>query len=207
MAGPRVRFAPSPTGFFHVGSARTALFNWFVARQHRDGVFILRIEDTDEDRNREEWVEGILSAMAWLGLDLDEGPYRQSDNRERHAAAAWNSWSARATSTTATAPPTRWPRARATTRPPVTTGTVGTAASSAGPRPRCASSTPRDGVTVVHDLIRGDVEFANATIEDFVVAKSSGAVLYALANVTDDRHDRISHVIRGEEHLPTPPSR
>ena len=76
MNGPRVRFAPSPTGFFHVGSARTALFNWLVARHDASGVFILRIEDTDESRNREEWVEGIYSAMAWLGLTLDEGPFR-----------------------------------------------------------------------------------------------------------------------------------
>ena len=87
MSGVRVRFAPSPTGFFHVGSARTALFNWFVARQHSDGVFILRIEDTDNDRNREEWVDGILDALAWLGLDLDEGPFRQSDNVKAHALA------------------------------------------------------------------------------------------------------------------------
>ncbi len=75
---PRVRFAPSPTGFFHVGSARAALFNWLFARQN-DGTFILRIEDTDAERNREEWVEGIVSALAWLGMTPDEGPFRQSE--------------------------------------------------------------------------------------------------------------------------------
>ena len=83
MSGPRVRFAPSPTGYFHVGSARTALFNWLLARQSEGGVFILRIEDTDASRDREEWVEGIYAAMAWLGLTLDEGPFRQSDNVSR----------------------------------------------------------------------------------------------------------------------------
>src|SRR6202011_559881 len=88
MAVPiRVRFAPSPTGIFHVGGARTALFNWLFARQN-GGVFILRVEDTDEVRNRPEWTEGIQSAMKWLGLDWDEGPYFQSAQAERHAAAA-----------------------------------------------------------------------------------------------------------------------
>ena len=86
MSGPRVRFAPSPTGFFHVGSARSALFNWFIARQSPEGFFILRIEDTDAERNREEWVDGIVSAMSWLGLTLDAGPFRQSDNAGAHQA-------------------------------------------------------------------------------------------------------------------------
>lgn len=88
MSGPRVRIAPSPTGLFHVGTARTALFNWLIARQDPEGVFILRIEDTDESRNREEWVEGIYSAMAWLGFTLDEGPFRQSDSKLAHEASA-----------------------------------------------------------------------------------------------------------------------
>ena len=87
MTGPRVRFAPSPTGFFHVGSARTSLFNWLFARQ-TGGTFILRIEDTDTERNREEWHQGILSAMAWLGLDFDEGPFEQSALLGDHVAAA-----------------------------------------------------------------------------------------------------------------------
>ena len=76
-AGPRVRFAPSPTGYFHVGGARSALFNWLYARQH-EGTFVLRIEDTDEERNRVEWTEGIISALEWLGMPPDEGPYFQS---------------------------------------------------------------------------------------------------------------------------------
>ena len=88
---PRVRFAPSPTGYFHVGSARTALFNWLVARQS-GGTFVLRIEDTDAERNREEWVDGILSALHWLGMDADEGPYRQSRRIERYNEAIGALW-------------------------------------------------------------------------------------------------------------------
>ena len=88
---PRVRFAPSPTGYFHVGSARTALFNWLFARQ-QGGTFVLRIEDTDAERNREEWVEGILSALSWLGMDPDEGPYRQSERAAVHEQAVDRLW-------------------------------------------------------------------------------------------------------------------
>ena len=95
MAGDvtRVRFAPSPTGFFHVGSARTALFNWLVARQS-GGVFVLRIEDTDAERNREEWVEGIIAALHWLSMDPDEGPYRQSERTDRYHQAIDALWDA-----------------------------------------------------------------------------------------------------------------
>ena len=204
MSAPRVRFAPSPTGYFHVGSARSALFNWFVARQDPAGVFILRIEDTDADRNKEEWVDGIVAAMAWLGLDVDEGPYRQSDNFAAHDSAA------------------QILRRSGYLYYCDCTGADVAARQPAGAAPgydgfcrdrglaRTASTalrfrTPREGATVVPDLVRGEVVFENENIEDFVVVKSSGVVLYALANVVDDRHDRITHVIRGEEHLANAP--
>jgi glutamyl-tRNA synthetase len=87
----RVRIAPSPTGYFHVGGARTALYNWCFARRH-DGTFILRIEDTDSERNKEEWVDGIGSALAWLGIDWDEGPFRQSERKELYQAALDDLW-------------------------------------------------------------------------------------------------------------------
>src|SRR5690606_27775874 len=83
----RVRFAPSPTGYFHVGGAKTALYNWIYARQH-DGALVLRIEDTDTERNRDEWIDGIQSALRWIGCDWDEGPYLQSERAELHVAAA-----------------------------------------------------------------------------------------------------------------------
>ncbi|HEY5304673.1 MAG TPA: glutamate--tRNA ligase [Acidimicrobiales bacterium] len=204
MNGPRVRFAPSPTGYFHVGSARSALFNWLLARQSSEGCFILRIEDTDADRNREEWVDGIISAMAWLGLDLDEGPFRQSDNHAAHVAATdallagGYLYYCDCTAEDVVA-------RKGDNKTPGYDGYCRDRGLERGPSTALRFKTPRDGSTVVHDLIRGDVEFANATIDDFVVAKSSGAVLYALANVTDDRHDAITHVIRGEEHLSNAP--
>jgi glutamyl-tRNA synthetase len=204
MSGPRVRFAPSPTGYFHVGSARSALFNWFVARQEPGGVFILRIEDTDAERNREEWVEGIYSAMAWLGLNLDEGPFRQSDNFAAHDSAAQllrrSGYLYYCDCTTTALEKRKGPGAA-----PGYDGYCRDRGLERGTTTALRFRTPREGVTIVRDLIRGDVEFVNDLIDDFVVVKSSGVVLYALANVTDDRHDRITHVIRGEEHLANAP--
>jgi glutamyl-tRNA synthetase len=204
MSGPRVRFAPSPTGYFHVGSARTALFNWLVARGASDGVFILRVEDTDATRDREEWVEGIYASMAWLGLTLDEGPFRQSDNEAAHDSAAQvlrrNGYLYYCDCTSAQVEERKGPG-----KPPGYDGFCRDRGLERGPTTALRFRTPREGVTVVHDLVRGDVEFENALIDDFVVARSTGTVLYALANVTDDRHDRITHVIRGEEHLANAP--
>jgi len=187
-----------------VGSARSALFNWLVARHSPEGCFILRIEDTDADRNREEWVDGIISAMAWLGLDLDEGPFRQSENTAVHLATTealleggyLYYCDCTGDDVQARKGDNKTPGYDGYCRDRGLERTANTA---------LRFTTPRAGVTVVHDLIRGDVEFANATIDDFVVAKSSGAVLYALANVADDRNDAITHVIRGEEHLPNAP--
>ncbi|HEY5111074.1 MAG TPA: glutamate--tRNA ligase [Acidimicrobiales bacterium] len=204
MSGPRVRFAPSPTGFFHVGSARTALFNWFVARQDPAGVFILRIEDTDESRNRDEWFGLILSAMEWMGITPDEGPFHQSDNAAAHEGAAQilraagylYYCSCSAADVDARKGENKTPGYDGYCRERDVARSATTA---------LRFKMPREGVTIVPDVIRGDVEFANALIDDFVVVKSSGAVLYGLANVTDDRNDRITHVIRGEDGLPNAP--
>jgi glutamyl-tRNA synthetase len=204
VPGPRVRIAPSPTGLFHVGTARTALFNWFVARQSPSGVFILRIEDTDADRDREEWVEGITSALQWLGLAPDQGPFRQSDNALAHDSAAQllrRSGYLYYCDCTAEQIDARKPEGS----PPGYDGFCRERGLARGTNTALRFRTPDEGVTVVHDLVRGDVEFENRLIDDFVVVRSSGVVLYALANVTDDRHDRITHVIRGEEHLANAP--
>ncbi len=204
MSGPRVRFAPSPTGLLHVGSAWTALFNWLVARQHADGVFILRIEDTDASRDREEWVDGIVDAMAWLGFDLDEGPFRQSDNvlaHERSLKQLIGGGFLYYCDCTAEDVALR----KGDDKTPGYDGYCRDRDLTRGPTTALRFRTPDEGVTIVHDAVRGDVEFSNATINDFVVARSSGVVLYALANVTDDRHDRITYVIRGEEHLSNAP--
>ncbi len=101
-SAPRVRFAPSPTGYFHVGGAKTALYNWIYACQH-GGTFVLRIEDTDTERNRDEWIDGIQSALRWIGVEWDEGPYFQSQRTALYADAAARLLRRRATPTTATA--------------------------------------------------------------------------------------------------------
>jgi glutamyl-tRNA synthetase len=199
---PRVRFAPSPTGYFHVGSARTALFNWLFARQ-TGGTFVLRIEDTDVERNREEWEAGILSAMAWLGMTSDEGPYRQSERSGRHQDAVDRLWSSGALY----ACDCRREDVQVRTKDHPTPGYDGWCRTRALPRPGNALRfcVPDEGVTVVHDLVRGDVTFPHAAIEDFVVVKSSGHPLFILANVVDDIDMAITHVIRGEDLLPSTP--
>jgi glutamyl-tRNA synthetase len=199
---PRVRFAPSPTGYFHVGSARTALFNWLFARQ-TGGTFVLRIEDTDAERNREEWVDGIVSAMDWLGLTPDEGPYRQSAQVGRHHEAVdqlWASGHLYACDCTREA-------VEARTKDRATPGYDGFCRDRGLDRPGHALRfrVPDEGTTVVHDLIRGDVAFPHAAIEDFVVVKSNGQPLFVLANVVDDVDMAITHVIRGEDLLPSTP--
>ena len=204
MTATRVRFAPSPTGYFHVGSARSALFNWFVARQADDGVFLLRIEDTDADRNREEWVDGIVEAMEWLGLHADEGPFRQSDNAPAHQAAIDQLFAGGYLyfcDCTGDAVQSR----KGDNKTPGYDGFCRDRGLERSATTGIRLKTPLEGGTTVRDLIRGDVEFSHSVIDDFIIAKSSGAVLFALANVVDDRNDRITHVIRGEEHLPNTP--
>ncbi|MHB8429138.1 MAG: glutamate--tRNA ligase [Acidimicrobiales bacterium] len=208
MAGdaPRVRFAPSPTGYFHVGSARAALFNWLVARQS-GGTFVLRIEDTDGERGREEWVEGIVSALAWLGLEPDEGPYRQSTRGGRYRQATdalWESGHLYACGCTRGEIDAR-NRAAGIQTP----GYDGYCRELGLPRGEGRAlrfrAPHQNQVVVVDDVVRGRVEFPGDAIDDFVVVKSSGAPLFVLANVVDDIDMGITHVIRGEDLLPTTP--
>jgi glutamyl-tRNA synthetase len=198
----RVRFAPSPTGFLHVGSARTALYNWLFAR-HTGGTFVLRIEDTDTERNREEWVVGMLSSLSWLGMEPDEGPYRQSERTEAYERAIDTLWAA---GVLYACECTR-EEIDARTKGNATPGYDGFCRDRGLPRQGRALRfrVPDEGFTVVHDLIRGDVTFAHEAIEDFVVVKSSGAPLFVLANVVDDIAMDITHVIRGEDLLPSTP--
>lgn len=199
----RVRFAPSPTGYFHVGGARTALYNAIFARQHA-GTFVLRIEDTDTERNRPEWTEGILSALGWIGADWDEGPYFQSERGDRHREAA------RQLSDTGYAYYCDCTRDQVEAR---TKGQPGQGYDGycrergLGPGEGRALRfrTPREGVTTVVDLIRGTPTFENRTIEDFVVQRANGTAMFLLANVVDDMDMGITHVIRGDEHLPNTP--
>lgn len=200
----RVRFAPSPTGYFHVGSARTALFNWVVARQ-TGGTFVLRIEDTDAERNREEWVDGIISALHWLAMDPDEGPYRQSARLDRYGQAVESLWDAgRLYACDCTRGEVD---ARNKANGILTPGYDGHCRERGLPRQGHALRfrTPDEGIVTVVDVVRGIVEFPAAAMDDFVVVKASGAPLFVLANVVDDIDMGITHVIRGEDLLPTTP--
>ena len=201
MTDVRVRFAPSPTGYFHVGGARSALYNWLFARQV-GGTFVLRIEDTDVERNQEEWVGGIYSAMRWLGLDWDE-LYRQSDRMDVYRdtaeklAADGQAYYCECTREDVVARTgdqnkgyDRFCRDRGLTP---------------GPGRVLRFRVPDEGSTVVHDVVRGDPVFEHSTIEDFVLLRANGTPLFLLANVVDDVDMRISHVIRGEDHLPNTP--
>jgi glutamyl-tRNA synthetase len=203
VGAPRVRIAPSPTGFFHVGTARTALFNWLYAERH-GGTFLLRIEDTDEERNREEWVGGILDALRWLGLEPDEPPVRQSEFAVAHREAADKLFEAGALygcDCTREAIDARLAGAGRTGYD----GHCRHRGLARGEGVALRFCVPDDGVTVVHDVILGDVEFPNDAIEDFVVVRSNGSVLFALSNLVDDRSMAITHVIRGPEHLANTP--
>jgi glutamyl-tRNA synthetase len=200
--------APSPTGYFHVGSARAALFNWFYARQ-RGGTLVLRIEDTDEARSRTEWTEGIISAMTWLGMAPDTGPYLQSAEGGTHLAAIealWSSGALYACACTREEIDARVKERAARGNP--TTGYDGFCRDlglARGEGRALRFRTPDSGTLTVDDLVRGAVEFPLSALEDFVCVRGDGTPLFALANAVDDRTMAITHVIRGEDLLPSTP--
>jgi glutamyl-tRNA synthetase len=195
--------APSPTGYFHVGSVRTTLYNWLYARQ-QGGTFVLRIEDTDAERNREEWVDMIYDALRWLGLDWDE-LYRQSERAELHTTAAAKLEAAGQAYWCECTRDTIDARAKERGGPPGYDGFCRDRALGPGEGRALRFRTPDAGTTIVHDVVRGDPSFENATIEDFVIQRSNGSAMFLLANVVDDGDMQISHVIRGEDHLPNTP--
>ncbi len=179
------------------------LYNWLHARQH-GGTFILRIEDTDVERNRPEWTEGILSALRWIGVDWDEGPYFQSQFAQEHLAAAQRLYQAGHAYYCDLTPEEVQARARAAGRPGYD-GYSRDRGLGPGPGRVLRFRTPDTGTTVVRDLIRGEVVFDNAQLEDFVIVRSNGTPVFLLANVVDDMAMGITHVVRGEEHLPNTP--
>ncbi|KQC37486.1 glutamate--tRNA ligase [Frankia sp. ACN1ag] len=200
----RVRFAPSPTGIFHVGGARSALFNWLVALR-TGGDFVLRIEDTDASRNRPEWTDGIISALDWLGISPGryEGPVLQSSRADRHRAAAVR---LREAGLAYFCDCTREALAERTGNAQHGyDGFCRDRGLEPGPGRALRFRTPDEGATTVRDLIRGTPEFPNDTIEDFVIARADGSAVFLLANVVDDLEMGITHVIRGEEHLSNTP--
>nr|WP_081748765.1 glutamate--tRNA ligase [Nocardiopsis sp. CNT312] len=200
----RTRFAPSPTGMFHVGNARSLLLNWVVARQS-GGTMVLRIEDTDAARSRPEWTEGILAAMAWLGVDSTqyEGPYSQTDAADKHTEAAQG---LRKEGLAYYCDCTRdQVQARRDNPNLGYDGFCRDRVLDAGPGRALRFRIPEGGPTVVEDQIRGRVEFPHDALEDFVIARGDGTALFVLANVVDDVQMGITHVIRGEEHLSNTP--
>ncbi|MBG6089004.1 glutamate--tRNA ligase [Actinomadura viridis] len=200
----RVRFAPSPTGLFHVGGARSALFNWVMAKQS-GGTLVLRIEDTDASRNSPAWTEGIIRALAWLGMDGGEyeGPYFQSANADKHAGAARALLGAgRAYYCDCTREDVI---ARSGDQHRGYDGFCRDRGLQPGPGRALRFRTPDEGQTTVVDLLRGKPVFENAVLEDFVIARADGSVTFLLANAVDDISQGITHVVRGEEHLSNAP--
>src|SRR5215218_6147188 len=219
----RVRYAPSPTGSLHVGGVRTALFNWLFARKN-NGIFALRIEDTDLERSTEESVEQLKRSLRWIGLDWDEGPevggphapYRQTERMELYREAAQRLLDAGAAYRDFATPEELAAfreKTRAEGRQPIYTGgeyrvmdpEEARSKVEAGQPYTVRFKTPREGQTVVADMIRGPVTFDNANLEDFVLMKSSNTPTYNFAAAVDDAEMEISHVIRGDDHLSNTP--
>jgi glutamyl-tRNA synthetase len=218
----RTRFAPSPTGFLHIGGVRTALFNWLYARRH-GGRYILRIDDTDQQRNVEAALAPILHGFRWLGLDWDEGPevggphapYFQSQRGPRYQAAveqllargfAYHDYaSAEDLDAERKAAEREQRQFQYSRRWMATTADERAGFEAAGRKAVVRLKVPREGTLVIADLVRGPVEFQWAQEADHVVQRSDGSVLYHLASVVDDHDLAISHVIRAEEHLSNTP--
>ncbi|GAB6877359.1 glutamate--tRNA ligase [Thermaerobacter litoralis] len=218
----RVRYAPSPTGYLHIGGVRTILFNWLFARKH-GGRFVLRFEDTDPERSRDELIEPMLESIRWLGLDWDEGPdvggpygpYRQSQRLDLYREALDRLLAeGKAYPCYCTVEELNAEReaARAAGKPAVYSGRCRHLTDAErrrleaeGRRPAVRLRVPDTGTVTVHDLVKGEVAFDVAQIGDFIIARPDGMPLYNFAAVVDDHHMAMSHVIRGDEHLSNTP--
>ena len=194
----RVRFAPSPTGALHIGGARTALYNWLLARG-QNGTLVLRIEDTDRERSTPENVEQILDALRWLNLDYDEGPIFQSERAARHREALdqlladGHAYHSTATADDVKAYKQRHGFDRGFRGEPEESGAV-------------RLHYPDEGDTFFDDVIRGEIRFANVSRDDPVIARADGSVLYNFAVAVDDLDARVTHVVRGEDHISNTPT-
>ncbi|MDA8085062.1 MAG: glutamate--tRNA ligase [Nitrospiraceae bacterium] len=204
----RVRFAPSPTGHLHIGGARTALFNWLYAR-HCGGTFVLRIEDTDTTRSTEEYIEAIIEGMKWLDLSWEEGPFRQTDRFDVYRGYVRNlvqQGKAYYCYCSAEELEARRQEAMAQGRPVMYDGRCRDLAEPVpGRTPSVRFRMPREGRTVVHDLIHGVVEFDNAQLDDLIILRSDNTPTYNFTVVVDDVDMKITHVIRGDDHLNNTP--
>jgi glutamyl-tRNA synthetase len=209
----RVRFAPSPTGYLHVGGARTALFNWLLARHH-GGAFVLRIEDTDRERSSDAMTRAILDGMAWLGLEWDEGPLHQADGLQRHRedahrllhdGSAYRCFCTPEQLDERRAAHPGGPAAFRYDRRCAGLDTdIAAARAAAGDACAIRFRIP-GGATRWDDAVYGAISFANSDIEDFVILRTDGTPVYNLAVVSDDIAMRITHVVRGDDHISNTP--
>ncbi len=204
----KVRFAPSPTGFLHIGGARTALFNWLLAR-HEGGKFVLRIEDTDQVRSTKESIDAILDSMTWLGLDWDEGPIYQTDRMpiyREHAERLLQEGKAYRCYCTPEELEEKRQQALKEKRKPKYDGRCRNLQSPIpGRTPAIRFKAPQEGKTVLRDLIKGTIEFENAELDDLVILRSDGWPTYNFSVVVDDATMDITHVIRGDDHVNNTP--
>jgi len=203
----RTRFAPSPTGYLHIGGARTALFNWLYAR-HYGGKFILRIEDTDQERSTDESTRAIFDAMTWLGLTWDEGPYYQAERIDRYQEAVrrlLDEGKAFRCVCTPEVLEEKRKKALAEGRKPKYDGTCRERNLEWKPGSVVRFRTPQVGTTTVNDLIRGVIAFSNEELDDLIIERSDGYPTYNFAVVVDDAEMGITHVIRGDDHLNNTP--
>ncbi len=203
----RTRFAPSPTGYLHIGGARTALFSWLYARKH-GGQFILRIEDTDRERSTEESVNAILEGMSWMGLDYDEGPFYQTDRFDRYKEIIQTLMETghayRCSCTKERLEKLREDQMAAKQKPRYD-GCCRNKSVSADEPHVIRFKNPLEGSVVVDDLIRGKVVFQNNELDDLIIARTDGTPTYNLTVVVDDMDMQINHVIRGDDHLNNTP--
>jgi len=208
MSDLRVRFAPSPTGYLHVGGARTALFNWLYAR-HFGGTFILRIEDTDTERSTQQSVDAILQGMEWLGLDWDEGPFYQTDNfplYKQHVQKLLDDGKAYRCWCSQEELEAKREAAMAEGRKPKYDGTCRHRQDQPLDQPFVIRfKAPEEGETEFSDLIKGRIAFPNAELDDLIISRTDGTPTYNFCVVIDDALMRISHVIRGDDHVNNTP--
>jgi len=204
----KTRFAPSPTGFLHIGGVRTALFSWLFARHH-GGRFVLRIEDTDRERSTEQSIEAIFAGLQWVGIDFDDGPFRQTERFARYAevaetmlrdGTAYRCYCSREeleamrAAQVAHGENPRYDGRCRSRREPVK-----------GVSPVVRLRSPTEGFVTVHDMVRGDVEFNNADLDDLILVRSDGVPTFHFGVVIDDADMGITHVIRGDDHLTNTP--
>ncbi len=204
----RTRFAPSPTGFLHIGGARTALFCWAFARKHK-GTFVLRIEDTDRQRSTEASVQAILDSMAWLGLDADEGPYYQTQRFDRYAEVVeslLNQGNAyRCYCTKEELETIREEQRKLGGKPRYDGRCRNRQEPRAGVEPVVRFKNPEEGKVVIDDLVRGEIVIDNKELDDLIIARSDGTPTYNFTVVVDDMDMKITHVIRGDDHVNNTP--